>query len=69
MHYFKQALAISTLRTYQSGHDRFLKFSQLSGAEPLLAAEVVLRGFIAHLAETLVNLNLLVGDSCKGRPG
>ena len=51
VHYFAQGIASSTLWTYRSGHDRFLKFCKLSGVEPLPASEVVLGGFIAHLAD------------------
>ena len=43
-HYFAQGIASSTFWTYQSGHDQFLKFYQLSGTEPLPASEAVLGG-------------------------
>ena len=75
-HYFVQGIASSTLRTYRSGHDRFLKFCQLSGAEPFSVSEVVLGGFIAHLADAGLKHQSIkvyfIGNllfSCKGWPG
>ena len=46
-----RGLASSTLRTYRSGQDRFIKFCELSGSDLSPASEVVLGGFIGHLAD------------------
>ena len=48
--YLAQSIAPSTLRTYQSGQRRFLRFCTDSGRQPLPLSEHTLCLFVAHLA-------------------
>jgi hypothetical protein len=48
--YLAQSLVRSTLRTYQSGQRRFLRFCTDAGLQPLPLRENLLRLFVAHLA-------------------
>ena len=48
--YLAQALAPSTLRTYQSGQRRFLRFCTDADLQPLTLSENLLCLFVAHLA-------------------
>ena len=50
-HYFDQGFVDATLKTYCSGHNRFCKYCELSGCAPLPETEVVLGGFVVHLAD------------------
>ena len=49
--YFAQGLAGSSVRTYQSGVNRFLKYCQLNKYMCIPVSEVVLCGFVSHLAD------------------
>jgi len=49
--YFTKGLAQSTLRTYRSGKDRYLKFCSQAVLNPLPVSEQVLCSFVSHLAQ------------------
>ena len=49
--YFAEGLASSTIRTYGSGQERFLKYCQSNNSVAFPATEVVLYSFAAHLAD------------------
>ena len=49
--YFTQGLAASSLKTYQSGINRFIRFCQSQYQSPLPASEHVLCSFVSHLAD------------------
>ena len=49
--YFTKGLAQSTLRTYRSGKDRYLKFCSQAILNPLPVSEQVLCSFVSHLAQ------------------
>lgn len=49
--YFAEGLACSTIKTYRSGQERFLKYCQLNNSVVFPVTEVVLCGFAAHLAD------------------
>ncbi len=57
--YFAQGLAESTLRTYQSGQKRYLKFCQDSDSSPLPLSESVLCHFVSHLADSNLKLRTI----------
>ena len=49
--YFAKELASSTIRTYRSSRERFLKYCQSTNSVPFPVTEVVLCGFATHLAD------------------
>ena len=49
--YFAKELASSTIRTYRSSQERFLKYCQSTNSVPFPVTEVVLCGFATHLAD------------------
>ena len=51
LRYFTKGLAPSTLRTYKSGQDRYLKFCESASLSPLPANEEQLCAFVAFLAD------------------
>ena len=50
-YYFTQGLAASSVRTYHSGVNRFLKFCQTAKYTPLPVSESVLCAFVSSLAD------------------
>ena len=49
--YFAQGLATSSVKTYQSGTNRFLKYCQSVSCVSLPVSEGVLCGFVSQLAD------------------
>ena len=49
--YFTKGLTQSTLRTYRSGKERYLKFCSQAILNPLPVSEQVLCSFVSHLAQ------------------
>ena len=49
-YYFAQGLVASSLRTYQSGYTRYLKFCSSHNVTPIPLSECGLCAFVAHLA-------------------